>query len=588
MSNVYPHATRMSVVVKSLAEAGKLAADLAPYELGVLDNKTWRSVDATGIPAVKQLRFAVGSPNVGQKNVGPKGISNLYSNTESMKSNAWFSIEDWYSVSPKEIKPFIGYFGFNGFNDCEVEKYECGKTYNYRAAVYGEIVERVFSQWRIEEEFAYSTPCCKECQSSDCSKVDPKIGYTELVKLINSCDKLSRFGYATLVSSCDEEDAIETEPAKVMELTLCDKGDNEALSFVKAQYPGKNITRVRRIGNSSVYSVCVLALEVLAPYVLNAGFYPAQNCEECRAGDTEVESSLNGDIQCTTAEQTAAWTKVADKTKPIRTLESIFRYDCDMDQAKIEAEAEATFGASGDYFFDIIDVELELLDCVGKIKVKQIGLDCLGEDCDSAEIASSNFTKLPTFKGGVLTEAVCSTEETTNEGCKVGIKWTSFIPSEVAEFCGRNPYEFQESNVAAFEMYQTIGMEFPETDCAASAIPFWVAQRGTARTLYGYQVIKDILLYRKYRGEWHINPESEHGMAYLQAEGNVLGVDAAKKYYAVHLTGNYSEITSLSSSFGDKLEDLVVYFESLELRDEFIELVKMSKLHKDEEIRFEK
>ena len=38
----------------------------------------------------------------------------------------------------------------------------------------------------------------------------------------------------------------------------------------------------------------------------------------------------------------------------------------------------------------------------------------------------------------------------------------------------------------------------------------------------------------------------------------------------------------------NKLEDLVVYFESLELRDEFIELVKMSKLHKDEEIRFEK
>jgi hypothetical protein len=137
-------------------------------------------------------------------------------------------------------------------------------------------------------------------------------------------------------------------------------------------------------------------------------------------------------------------------------------------------------------------------------------------------------------------------------------------------------------------MYQTIGMEFPETDCASSPIPFWVAQRGTARTLYGYQVIKDILLYRKYRGEWHISPDVENGMAYLQAEGNVLGVDAAKKYYAVHLTGNYSEITSLSSSFGDKLEDLVVYFESLELRDEFIELVKMSKLHKDEEIRFEK
>ena len=605
MSNVYPHATRMSVVVKKIADAGKLAADLAPFELGVLNNKTWKSVDDTSIPSVEEIRFAVGSPNVGQKGIGAKGFPNLYSHQESMKSQAWFSINDWYSDTPKDLKPFIGYFGYNGFNDCLVEKHECGKTYAYRVAAYGEIVERVYGQWRVEEEFSVNTPCCGECQSASCKTADVGASYEELVKKINESQKISRFGFATLLRSCetDATPAATFLDAFEFTLTLCDKGDNEALSNVMAQYPGLDIYRSRRVGSKSTYKVC----DETKPedFVLHPGSFPKQGCAACEAPyTTETPSTLTTgaeegqftsevsdrstiDIDCVeTAQPDVAWVKGEAKKLAKRKLEAIFKID-DCNSAAIQDLIDAQYkNEDGDFLFNILSIEKELLDCVGKITVEQKSKTCLAKDCDTDDV-NSYFVKIPDFLGNILTDIACDDTAEPGVDCKAGVKLTSYVPDEVADFCGKDPYDFVETNVAQFEMYEVQTTEFPDATCNKMPVPFWVAQKGTYKTLAGHQVLKEILAYRKYRSEWFTNPSMANASYYNKAEGIVYGVDPSKRYYVVNLIGNYSEVTSLSSSFGDKMETLALYFENLETRDEFIELMKKSKFLANKALRFD-
>ncbi len=78
-----------------------------------------------------------------------------------------------------------------------------------------------------------------------------------------------------------------------------------------------------------------------------------------------------------------------------------------------------------------------------------------------------------------------------------------------------------------------------------------------------------------------------HGAYYQKAEGLVHGIDPSRSYYAVHVTVDYGEITSSSASFGDKLEDITLYFEDLNTRDSFITLFNNSKLVTDNNIRFD-
>lgn len=584
MSNVYPHSTRMSVVVKSLADSGKLPADLAPFELGIFD-KNWKSLSDAEIPNAKEIMFAVGSPNIGHTGGNSKFVDNLRSHQESMKSQRHSRIIDWYSTTAKQLKPFIGYFGWNGFNECQLDKYECDKTYGYRIAVRGSIVERVFGQHRVESEIAYTTPCCDGCNAPECKEADVKKGYEELVKAINNDSKISRFGFATLVSTCGTEVDKETLDAKIVSLTICDKGDNEALANVLAQYPGKEIKRVKRVGTLSTYEVCILADEDLEDFVMKGGIYPVQACAECAATETEETSELSDEVQCAAEDQTKEWTKVADRKIPTRWSETIFNFPCDKDEAAIDAEIEKTFGKEDEYFFNIIEIEKELLDCIGKIKVKQYGV-CMDEGCDDVEVDPGQYVKLPTFLGNAFGDSICEISE-SNKDCKAGIKWTSYIPAEIADFCGRDPYDFVETNVAEFEMYPVTLTDFAETNCASEGPSFWVAQRGTFKTLSGQQVLKEILLYRKYRGEWHVNPSEALGGYYTKAEGIVYGIDPSKQYYAVHVTGDYSEVTSTSASYGDKLEDVALYFDDLKVRDEFIELLGKSKHLTDTPIRFD-
>jgi len=243
---------RTVFVVKSIAPSGKRMHELLPYQLGLFDNETQRSVDAATYCSDKKYTFYWKSPSEGI--VTPFGGEErnarmpLHSLPIRKVSRA-FSFED---ANDKPL-PFIGYLGWDGTSACSSLKFECGKTYGLLMRARGKNVRDVFGR-NFEEIVSFKTDCCDSCSIDEgCEKVVDNI-----IKAINeqSFYLNNNFFKAEKVQKCCETpDPFGRTRFQRFNLNVLDSGDSHALAAVQTFYNNPEITRVSRTGIQSTYEL---------------------------------------------------------------------------------------------------------------------------------------------------------------------------------------------------------------------------------------------------------------------------------------------------------------------------------------------
>jgi hypothetical protein len=292
---IYPHSTRTAHLVKSLAAPGLTTDKIGKFAIGIVDTSRFTNqVTKTNLTGVKKAQFVYGSPNVGEES-GSNIVEERFNSTESFKSPVFDEVVKWNVFRPRKAQPFIGYFGYNGTQQCDFPKYKCDSTVMVQVEARGTVVENLYQVPAIYETFSVNAPCCEGCPTGcEAAEVQCKWLFAELVNKMNdSKNKVSRFGTFSLVSSCTPAVPTVKFATTTWCLTLCDMGDNEALAMIMSQYPGLGIKRTKRVDNMSTYSVCTVGATAPASFAMSTLPVPA-NCDgTCPIGYT---ATIGGNI----------------------------------------------------------------------------------------------------------------------------------------------------------------------------------------------------------------------------------------------------------------------------------------------------
>lgn len=272
-------------IVEAIAPAGKRMADLKPYEIGLFDMETQRSVDAATYCSDVRYQFVWKSPSEGfiTKFGGDERDAQM-----PIKSLPLGKIDKVHLFDePKaEGEPFIGYLGWDSVSDCKTLEFECGKTYGLLIRARGENVRDVFGR-NYEEYITFKTDCCTSC---DVSVIAENVLDDMLAAIRQQSFYLNDFAYKVekVSETCPAPDPFAKVDYEKYCLELCDAGDSHALAEVQRQYPDLDITRVARSGVISTYEFCQIATaDAPADFVQSGATIP--DCETCPTGFTLVE-----------------------------------------------------------------------------------------------------------------------------------------------------------------------------------------------------------------------------------------------------------------------------------------------------------
>lgn len=257
------------------------SSELTAGQVGLFDRSTF-SV-ATGSGNGKEFFFAQGS--LGGKDWYGQPVN------ESHKS-PFFMGEDvlnMYVALPQTIQNEEWVLGFNGSPSSKGLSYEKGKPVRVRLYFHGNPTYRFFAG---PKEYVVSyTPavdCGEPCNASDCPEgiADCLYHTQQLVNLINEHTELRKFGVQAKIVT-DPFTAATPNMTK-FQLCVCDNGEAVDLQKVKAQYPGKTITRISRTGSTSCYEFCQSNDDDAPADFTQSGSVSLAVCGECPAGSTLV------------------------------------------------------------------------------------------------------------------------------------------------------------------------------------------------------------------------------------------------------------------------------------------------------------
>ena len=259
----FPKSIRTAWVATSVAPQGTNTANLTPYQVGLF-NENHVAFTSSTFQANRNIRFAVGSPNTGQKGVTGKlgNFPNINNVDISFKSQHVFghNIDRvWVSKPVKTAKPFIGYIGFDDQSTDKNLLITPGKQYAIEVVVKGQPVRAIFGQ-DIRESFEIDGGCVGS--ATTLTGVNPTNGLAanenaaglvinDLIRRLGDGYITSRFFKAEKVISGASYSA--TNALYAYTLTVSDTGDSLALAAVKNQFSSYTIERDNRIGNTSVY-----------------------------------------------------------------------------------------------------------------------------------------------------------------------------------------------------------------------------------------------------------------------------------------------------------------------------------------------
>lgn len=273
-----------------VANAGVAAsghsADLPGGKVGLYDRSTWSVATASGNGTEFFLAQGIiggkdwyGFPTTATSHKSPffyaKDVENMYLSRPSRKQSEEWIIGYNGSASSK---------GIRYFKNAEPVKvkflFSGGPTYRW----FGGPKEYVVS---LSPDEDCTTPCSGDCLDSE---VDPVYHVKKHIDKINNHTELQKFGVkATMVSNTYVATSTNMEK---FQLKVCDNGDSVALNAVKAQYPGKAISRIARKDSYSTYEVCVVSTvgdDTPAAFVLQ-GSVALAVCGTCPVGTTTINA----------------------------------------------------------------------------------------------------------------------------------------------------------------------------------------------------------------------------------------------------------------------------------------------------------
>jgi len=306
----FPNSIPRDFVVRSVASAGTSFTNLKPFELGIFDEDTHLALSPADIQKRRRVYLGVGSPNVPQFTQGTKyerftNPLNADINFRSEPITRTALDEIRLAIPRKTEKPNIYYLGYNGMDNCEGLKFECGKTYSFHVTVQGRPVFNIF-QRPISEIITIDTDCCSPCSSGDCDLEEPCQKYIDkLVAEFNDQNRwTSRFFVAEKIMDCGTAIPGLTRTNFVeYTLTVCDNGDELDLSAVQNQYPTLSVKVKSRNAPFTTY-------QVIKTTGLPAAFTQSdvvlQNCATCPSGYTAAAAGYLYVVEVDDALYTAA------------------------------------------------------------------------------------------------------------------------------------------------------------------------------------------------------------------------------------------------------------------------------------------
>lgn len=189
--------------------------------------------------------------------------------------------------------------------------------------------------------------------------------------------------------------------------------------------------------------------------------------------------------------------------------------------------------------------------------------NCLEEGCDTT--ASYAWPILAPFMGQTWEETddqgdPCADVDVPT-GCSCGIKFTGVSFSDLNELLDLPVYDILEyTEKDPIEL--TVSLLEPDGTtqvCEDQQPTFWHTVYANYRTLHGRDVMKEILLERKYRAEPYWNLTNKEALLLQKAEGLKYGVDVDAYYFAITISGNLADDGNWSTSINKIREDVVLF-----------------------------
>jgi len=466
--------------VRSVAPAGLRRWQLKRHQVALIDLSTNLTVPSAKPGKDKVYEFVWGSPNTGpqdkfgdQKGVKLPHTSQKITDVESLVL---------FDQSVRERKPFIGYLGYDGKNDCEGLAFKCGTNYTLDVTIKGEPVRKVFGQNVYFEQIPFSTGCCDDCSAT----ATVTSALTKIREAFYQGNYAHKFvDLDTVISCCPVPDPFPKVDFFDYSVSLCDGGTDLALADVQAYYPTLEIKRSKYADGISTYTTeCVLSAP--ANYVVR--LTSETDCGDCPAGYTKTTAGKKYIVQIAnagTGTNAAQWltevqaagafsvataanrigrtdtTSIYEVTVPANFVEpstaisnttwayagpieeycrqttaSTFTWAQTGQSYKITRKLCATIknpdcednttvlAALTKFFATVPNIVANSLvmtgtnDCLSTYEVEQYS-DCVVDGCDTVGADKAKFESLPSWGGEVWTMCACEGWTVDGDGCPV-------------------------------------------------------------------------------------------------------------------------------------------------------------------------
>lgn len=268
--------------VKSVAPAGLTLDLLKPYQLGILDEETQKTVASPSHCKNKKWRFVWKSPSPGNGGSFPDK-NNVKAAIKSLPIDVIDDIK-LFDGATAERKTFEAYLGFDGISACDSLKFECGQTYQIVLHASGKPVRDVLGR-DYTEIVPFMTGCCDDCTGEE-AVVTTLRTITDAIET-NSHYIKQFFDVHEVRNCCPAETPFTEVPFTDYCVTVCDGGGYDALGEI-AGYPAfsaLNIYRDSYENGKSTYKAECLAAQPAA-FVQTATVL--QDCATCPSGFTAV------------------------------------------------------------------------------------------------------------------------------------------------------------------------------------------------------------------------------------------------------------------------------------------------------------
>lgn len=591
-----------TLIVKGIAAAGKRAAELAPFELGLIDRDTNLTVDTATYHRDKTYQIVLGSPSTGADNPhfgDQRGAQMPIRSLPIQKIDK----AHLFDGATSEAKPFIAYLGYDGINECKNLQFECGRTYGLMIQVRGKNVRDVFGR-NLMEIISFHTDCCDGCSLDEISS---KTADKLMEAITKESFYVNHYFKHELVKVCCPVEApfVKTDFSKY-NLTVCDNGDVNALANVQIQYPGIKIDRVSRVDSYSTYQFCQPSADA-APADFSQVNNVLVDCGVCPQGYTINEGQtwlVKMDYDGTTDPLTAVQVVLATATSatlmnvdgsqgtfqvvlplayahtPIADVEMTYLGDiapfCTQDAATTTAWVEATgyykvartvtmtaknvecdgsdrlteIAAIYDGNYDVVAGSVaikETTDCLTVYTMDQLNTDCLEDGCDVYGKDGAVWGNIPAFEGMFWTTDPCEGWTVDGEtGCPVP-------PVEVDDNCNvgikftgafldRNTQRCSfaiDDQVFVDPIEIEVTLIDQETEtCAPLQVDWTVVQYPEIAQGLGALLARREVTSRNYDAYIYSNPKSEMGVVWKDALGYEYGFEPEKYYNHINIYHN--------------------------------------------------